>query len=53
MKKIELIMSELYKNKRVLFNDSNEDTKNISNQELNDLKEEIAFFKRRNTKFKE
>ncbi|WP_072682455.1 hypothetical protein [Arcobacter sp. LA11] len=52
--KIELIMSELYKDKRVLLNDSNENqTFNINQNELNNLKNEIAFLKDEVNKLKE
>ncbi len=46
--KIELIMTELYKDKRVLFNNSNETRTILSNknQELEALKKEIAFLKK-------
>lgn len=52
--KVELIMSELYKDKRVLLNDSNEN--NISNfdkEELNNLKKEIAYLKSEILKIKD
>ncbi len=52
--KVELIMSELYKDKRVLLNDSNEN--NISSfdkTELNNLKSEIAYLKSEILKIKE
>lgn len=52
--KIELIMSELYKDKRVLLNDSNENQSFSINQgELDTLKNEIAFLKNEINKLKE
>jgi hypothetical protein len=52
--KVEFIMSELYKDKRILLNDSNEN--NISNfdkEELRNLKKEIAYLKNEILKIKE
>jgi len=52
--KIELIMSELYKDKRVLLNDSNENQSfSINQAELDTLKNEIAFLKNEINKLKE
>jgi len=52
--KIELIMNELYKDKRVLLNDSKENqSSNINQNELNTLKNEIAFLKEEINKLKE
>ncbi len=46
--KIELIMNEIYKNKRVLVDDSNEQKtdENISNKQILQLKREIDFLKK-------
>lgn len=46
--KVELIMAELYKDKRVIFNDSNEinTISKIDKEELDTLKNEIAFLKK-------
>ncbi|PLY08336.1 MAG: hypothetical protein C0625_01755 [Arcobacter sp.] len=52
--KIELIMSELYKDKRVIINNSNENqSPNINTEEFNNLKNEIAFLKDEINKLKE
>lgn len=54
--KIELIMAELYKDKRVLLNDSEKNTNAIENfdkKELENLKNEISFLKKEVSKLKE
>ena len=52
--KIELIMAELYKDKRVLFNDSEEKVvQSVDNKELQNLKAEIALLKEEVLKLKE
>ncbi len=52
--KIELIMNEIYKNKRVLVDDSNEqkNDENISNKQILQLKREIDFLKKEMVKVK-
>ncbi len=52
--KIELIMNEIYKNKRVLVDDSNEQKtdENISNKQILQLKREIDFLKKEMVKIK-
>lgn len=53
--KIELIMSELYKDKRVLLNSSDKvySSSNIDKEELSNLKNEIEFLKKEIKKLKE
>lgn len=51
--KIDLIMNEIYKNKRVLLNDSETSTQKLENEEFENLKKEVEFLKQEISKLKE